>query len=165
MSTFPTAMVVEPRPDDAKFLADALRSGGYDVTVASFAEAKAVLNSSPPQLLVVDICQGAFNGLHLVVRLRSARATVAAVVTCPYDDSVLRRDAESLGAVFAVKPTTREELLAAAARVLWRNRHDSDPIRQPFERRHTDRRLAAGPIPGPDRRRMERRRLPTAVAW
>jgi len=158
--SWPTALVVEPTLSDSVFVVGALTGAGYRVTVADFAAAKARLAFSPPDLLVVDIRQGMFNGLHLVIRAQSAPTRVASLVTSKYPDIVLQREAEALGAVFVVKPVSRTELLAAAARVRHRSPETApQPIRPPFERRLQDRRRAAETIIGPERRRGERRRV------
>lgn len=159
-ATYLTALVVEPTLADSLFVIGALTSGGYRVTVADFQEAKARLAFSPPHLLVIDVRQGNFNGLHLVLRGKSVRPRMAALVTSRHPDIVLQRDTESAGGTFVIKPTTRVELLAAAARTLWRTDASAtaEPIRAPFERRIAERRQLAQPIGSADRRRVERRR-------
>jgi DNA-binding NtrC family response regulator len=162
VSSFLSALVVEPRLADSLLAASVLTSAGYHVTVADFHEAKAVVTFAPPQILVVDVCQGEFNGLQLVIRAKSESPEIAAVVTCRYEDVVLQREAEALGAAFMVKPVAREELLAAAARTLWRSPQNAEPIRAPFERRRERRRRVTAVIAGPERRQHDRRRNDTA---
>lgn len=156
-----TALVVEPKLADGLFIVGALSMAGYRVTTADFPQAKALLSFSPPHLLVVDVCQGEYNGLQLVIRGRAARLRLAAVVTCHYEDVVLRRDTETLGGTYVVKPVTREELLAAAARTVWRGLGGGDrslPVRPPFERRHGDRRQQHAIAAAAERRQADRRR-------
>ena len=153
-----TALVVQPLLADAIFITEVLTAAGVQVTTANFAEAKARLAAAVPHLLVVDICQGEYNGLQLVIRGLAGRPGMAALVTCPYGDVVLQRETEALGATYILKPISREELLAAAARTIWRDRDIVVPIRAPFERRRGERRQAASEHSGVERRGSERRR-------
>jgi DNA-binding response OmpR family regulator len=153
-----TALVVEPPLADSLFITDVLTSAGFQVTAANFAEARARLSVAPPHLLVVDVCQRQYNGLHLVIRGIGVRSGMAPLVTCSYADIVLQRESERLGAAYIVKPITREELLAAAARTIWRDRETLVPIRPPFERRRGERRQMASLRTNIERRRSERRR-------
>jgi DNA-binding response OmpR family regulator len=138
------ALIVEPSIADAVFLVTTLSALGFSVTVSDrFQEAKARLRV-PPALLVTEIRLGEYNGLHLVLRGKSARVEMAAVVTSRVTDSVLQAEAERMGATFVLKPITLEELRAAICRTVLRT-PEAPPIRPPFERRRTDRRAAAAP--------------------
>lgn len=153
-----TALVVEPQVADSLFITDVLTSAGFQVTAANFTEARARLSLAPPHLLVVDVCQREYNGLQLVIRGRGVRTAMAALVTCAYSDVVLQRETETLAGAYIVKPITREELLAAAARTIWRDRETVAPIRRPFERRRGERRQVASLSTDVERRCSERRR-------
>ena len=155
-----SALIVEPVLSDAVTIADALTARRFQVTIAStFTNAKERLNIRPPELLVADIRLGEYNGLHLVLRAKSLRADIAAIVTSDAADPVLQADAEALGATFIVKPVVEEELSAAVFRTIFQAKQASaaSPLRSPFERRLIQRRADVIPML-PERRRAERRR-------
>jgi len=152
-----TALVVEPLLDDALTLAPVLSALGFQVTTTeSFKEATHSLRT-PPKLLIADIRLGEFNGLHLVLRGRSARPDMAAIVTSTIDDPVHRAEADAMGATFILKSSTVEELQAAIFRTVFQSVLSSAPIRSPFERRKSIRRSLPSDGFTPERRRIERR--------
>lgn len=148
-----TALVVEPSGADSAELVSALAADAYRVTVAhSFRDARRLLESHPPALLITALRLGEYNGLHLVLRAQSMAPRIAAMVISTVDDPVLRVDAERIGATFAARPLDIRELRAAVQRTLWRRDTDSrDPIRPPFERRLAQ--VPAAVLPHEDRRR------------
>ena len=157
-----SALVVQPSLPELLFLLSTLTTTGYDATVAdTFKDAKHAL-ATPPALLIADIRLGEFNGLHLVMRAVSRWPDLPTIVTATIEDAVLRREAEQLGATFIVLPTAREEMRAAIWRTVARaSLLTQDPIRPPFERRLTERRVLNAPTELQERRQRERRqRLP-----
>ncbi|HWF83843.1 MAG TPA: response regulator [Vicinamibacterales bacterium] len=111
----------------ARMLADA----GYRILTAdSFERAVDVLKTASPDLLVLDVRLGDFNGLQLIA---TAPRPIRAIVVTGFADTVLERDARNLGAEFLVKPITRAQLLAMIERQLpspaptperrWRRKH------------------------------------------
>ena len=138
-----------------------LTESGFTVSVAdNYSDAKAFLSAHPPLVLVTEVRLGAYNGLQLALRAGSMTPRVTVIVTSGYPDSVLQRDAERVGATFALKPLDALELLAAVYRTAARQPNASgahEPIRAPFERRRADRRQSAGTVPV-ERRRVNRRR-------
>jgi DNA-binding response OmpR family regulator len=154
----PTALIVEPVLFDALFLVATATSLGFQATVAAtFQEGVERLRLSP-LLLMTDIRLAQYNGLHLVLRGKSAKPDLAAIVTSAVPDPVLQAEAERLGATFVLKPTSSEELRAAISRTLLRSTESPGPIRPPFERRKSERRAPTGDFLQPDRRTIERRR-------
>jgi DNA-binding response OmpR family regulator len=154
----PSALIAEPVLADALWLTAAVSALGFSVTTADTFHAAVERLRVPPDLLIADIRLGEYNGLHLVLRGKSARAELAAVVTSAVDDPVLRSDAEQLGATFVIKRTTPAELRAVICRTWLRPPGSTEgPIRSPFERRRADRRHEAAPV-AVDHRRAERRR-------
>lgn len=147
-----TVLVVAPSGSDSAGLVSALAPESYRVTVAhSFRDGRRLIESHPPALLITALRLGEYNGLHLVLRARGAAPRVASIVIADAEDPVLRIDAERIGATFVAGLPDRRDLLAAVQRTL--SRRDSDlhePIRPPFERRHTQ--VAAGALPHKDRR-------------
>jgi two-component system response regulator RegA len=157
--------MVVPNAADVRSLDSALSPAEFRVTVShSFVEAKGLLDARPPDVLVTDLRLGEYNGLHLVLRGKTANPDMTAVVLSDLDDRGLEADAEGLGATFVVKPVRAEDLAAAVVRTLYRRAGDHTPIRPPFERRSADRRIALGSAPSADERRLgDRRRTPFPV--
>ena len=153
-------MVVEQRLADALPIVSFLAGCHFHVTVAdTFADAKMRMAVRPPALLITEVRLGEYNGLELVLRGKSRRPDMAAIVVSTIADSVLQVDAEGMGATFVLKPTAGRELRAATFRTMFERTQSPEgtPIRAPFERRHSDRRDFAGPTPI-ERRIADRRR-------
>jgi DNA-binding NtrC family response regulator len=152
-----TALVVDPKLNEALAAVEMLTGQGFEVTVAeTFAKAKDRLNTRPPTVLLTEIRLGEYNGLHLVLRGKAQRPTLAALVMSDIADPVLQADAEAMGATFLIKPLDNRELLAAVTRTLFQRDRAEGPVRPPFERRLRERRAEILVI-GPDRRLAERR--------
>lgn len=153
-----TGLVVEPDLSQLIFVLSALSSLRFDVTVAStFKEARNALTASRPMILIADLRLGEYNGLHLVLRGKSAYRHLPALITSHVHDEVLQREAEQLGATYVTLPTEHEEFVAAVSRTILRA-DVKNPVRPPFERRQRQRRSAAStPVSG-ERRFADRRR-------
>lgn len=97
-----------------------LTAAGYTVALASsYEEAKQRLSTAPPDVLIVDVQLGAFNGLQLVTVCSRRASPIAAVVTGSAHDSVVERDARSVGArSYLPKPIAATTLLAAMSTVV-----------------------------------------------
>lgn len=164
----PTALspvlVVEPDHVDRVLIHSALASAGFVVTTTNnYEDAHAVLLTRQPLLLVTTIRLGAYNGLHLALRGRAEYPSLVIIVTSSVPDPVLQRDSEQIGATFVLKPVSERDLLAAIYRTALRQpRPDAtfEPVRPPFERRQSDRRVNQAGIP--DERRQGERRRPLA---
>ena len=156
-----SALVVEPNQLDFIATVSALTEAGFRVSgTDNYLDAKALLTTEPPLIVVTEVRLGAYNGLQLALRVRSTMPRVSVIVTTGYSDSVLQRDAEQAGATFAQKPLPAAELMAAVYRTLLRQRPESgviEPIRPPFERRHAERRQSAEGV-SVERRVLNRRR-------
>jgi DNA-binding response OmpR family regulator len=124
-------LVVDDDRATREGLARLLTDAGYRILTAdSFERAVETLKSAAPDLIIVDVRLGDFNGLQLIA---TAPAPVRAIVVTGYADPVLERDARQLGAEYLVKPITRESLLATIERQLpfaitaperrWRRKH------------------------------------------
>ena len=159
-----SALVVEPSLEDLLDVVSTISTVGMRVTAAgTFSEAKSLISSHPPTLLVAAIRLGMYNGLHLVVRGKAVMPEMAALVTSAVHDSGLQADAEAVGATFVVKPISEREFLAAILQTLFRRDPQAGPIRAPFERRSADRRALDESFT-PERRTSDRRRLLQLVA-
>jgi len=87
-----------------------LEEAGYDVSLASsFDAGKLELREHAPDLLIIDVRLGAFNGLQLI---STGQLRIPAIVVTGFDDTVLRADAGGFGASYMVKPIRPSALLA-----------------------------------------------------
>jgi DNA-binding response OmpR family regulator len=162
LSDFPV-LVVDPDPADRLFVTTALSAAGFGVRTAdNYHDARSLLVVGRPLILMTEVRLGAYNGLQLALRARAATPKIPVLVMSGWPDPVLQRDAESIGATFAVKPLTPSELLAAVVRTMVRPpmvaTDAEEPIRAPFERRQGQRRAAATREVQVERRVVERRR-------
>ncbi len=116
---------------------DTLLSTQFNVTTAdSFDQALDVIVSEPPDALVTELKLGAFNGLHLIIRLRGRSPESVAVVYTAFPDPVLERQAHVIGADYLardVDPAALVDLL-------------SDRLRSRVDRRKNGRRRVFRPI-------------------
>lgn len=107
----PRVLIVDDDPGVLETLTLGLTRAGLAVTALSrFDEARHHIDESPPDALVVDVRLGAFNGLQLALHMRDARPAAPILVLSGFDDAMLRREAERLGAEFLTKPVSLEEL-------------------------------------------------------
>jgi DNA-binding response OmpR family regulator len=109
-------LVVDDQPDVLRTLAHLVASGGYQVdTRLRFDEARHYIDVTPPDLLVVDVRLGAYNGLQLALHMRNARPDAPIVVLSAYDDPMIRKETERIGARWLSKPISRKALLDCLA--------------------------------------------------
>lgn len=108
-------LIVEPEPRGELQTARRLfESAGFRVLSAgSFDEAKQLLESDPPDVLVTELKLGPYNGLHLVLRSRTDHPHMAAFVTSHFADSGLAAEAARQNAAFMVRPFGDLDLLNA----------------------------------------------------
>jgi DNA-binding response OmpR family regulator len=152
-----TALVVEPSVTDAVSISLMLSELGFQVIVSeTFHDASSRL-SVRPALLVTELRLGEYNGLHLVLRGKSAHPSLAAIVTSNIADTALYKEAEQLDATYVVKTVGAQEFRAAILRSVFRAEGDTTPIRPPYERRKSDRRLNVQTTHEPEFRVAERR--------
>jgi DNA-binding NtrC family response regulator len=152
----PAALIVDVEPRSLYELSTAFRAAGYRTFGAtSFADAKRLLVTEQPQVLVADVRLGEFNGIQLLILAREVRPGISAVITNACVDSVLADETHRLGGTFVVKPLAFRELLEAVEKRsrLWAESNPSEA-----ERRLADRRKILTPNFSPERRELERRR-------
>lgn len=107
-------LVVDDDRQVLRYLTEILQDAGYDtLTCSRFQDAKALLATTRPALLLTDIRLGAFNGLQLAFFARDHHPGLPVVVLTGYEDPTLREEATRSGAAFLVKPITRAALLEA----------------------------------------------------
>src|SRR4051794_35499005 len=100
-----------------------LEDAGYEVFLAtSFEDGRHTLHAHSPNLLIIDVRLGAFNGLQLI---STGQVRIPAIVVTGFDDTVLRADAGGFGASYLVKPIKPAVLLALIQQKLSINGHDS----------------------------------------
>jgi DNA-binding NtrC family response regulator len=109
----PSILIVDDDPLILDALERALKQGGQRDVVAlgTFDEARRALRGGRFDVLITDVRLGAFNGLQLAVLARDQNPGIQLIVFSGFDDPVLRREAERLGAVYLVKPVTSNQLL------------------------------------------------------
>ena len=146
----PAALIVDVEPRSLFDLSRAFRAAGYRTLGAtSFAEAKRLLITEQPHVLVADVRLGDFNGIQLLMLAREVRPGISAVITNPFMDSVLAEETRRLGGVFLVKPLDFRDLLEAV--------QSTPQTRAESNRRQADRRNTAISGFQPERRIAERR--------
>ena len=97
-------------------LAALLADAGYDtVTASSVPTAVEILADQQPDLLIVDIRLGAYNGLQLIAM---GAKPIPAIVMTGFADPALEADARRLGAAYLLKPVSPPALRALIARKL-----------------------------------------------
>jgi len=101
--------------DDDPSLIDVLERGfsewGLDVVAhTTFEGARDALRSERFDALLTDVRLGAFNGLQLAVVARDTFPDMRIIVFSGFDDPVLHREAEHIGATYLVKPVTADVL-------------------------------------------------------
>ena len=111
-------LVVAANPEIAEAVIHVLASVGCEaVLVPDFAGARHVIDENPPDLLVSEIRLGAFNGLHLAVRIRSRHEHTPIILIGPRD-SVLESEASRLTAHYLNEPLDGEAFLEMTVRLL-----------------------------------------------
>src|SRR5262245_45971487 len=113
-----TALVVDSDFGSVHKLALALREEGLDVFEAtSFQEGKFLWSTQTPDVLVVDIRLGPFNGLQLLMRARSDRPDLLGFITSSFADPVLEAETRRFGGIFMIKPLDIRAVIMAVRSV------------------------------------------------
>ena len=111
-----TVLIVDDDESTCEALSALLAHAGYDVLSAtSFQRAKEILRERTPDVMVVDIRLGGFNGLQLII---ASEIPIPAVVVSGFRDPTLEAEAQRLGADFLEKPIEASDLVAALERKL-----------------------------------------------
>ena len=96
-------------------LGAALTDRGYSVAaVRSFVDAKALLASSTPDLLIADVRLGEYNGLQLAIFSRQDHPDLPVIVTNATPDKIVEADAVRYGATFIADPEHNPAFLFTA---------------------------------------------------
>jgi DNA-binding NtrC family response regulator len=119
MATRRLVLVVYADTEDRVNTVALLEAAGYRVASAStFQDAKHLLASEAPDLLITDLRLGSYNGIHLVLRSRSDHPDMAALVTSHFPDPVLEAEAQREQARFLLRPIADDDLLDAITTLL-----------------------------------------------
>ena len=112
----PTILIVDDDPLLLETLGLLFEEEGYRVRTAhTYERGELEMHRSLPDVLLVDVRLGAFNGLQLTAM---AERAIPTIVMTGHDDAFLRRTAHRLGAEYMVKPVPAIELFAAVRRQL-----------------------------------------------
>jgi len=112
-------LVVDDTPATLGALSELLEHAGYEVIAAgSFEEARRVVDEQAPDLLLIDVRLGAYNGLHLAVRERLAHPERQVILTTGFPDALLEAEAKRYGAEFLPKPIRTADLIAMVEKLL-----------------------------------------------
>jgi DNA-binding NtrC family response regulator len=104
---------------------------GYLVAwVSSFSEAKELLDSVLPDLLIAAVRLEMFNGLHLAARSRHDYPNLPVIITHTAADPVLEAEAIRHGAHFVARPLENPEFLRLIRTALEEHRHRQRMIRR-----------------------------------
>jgi DNA-binding response OmpR family regulator len=152
----PLVLIVDTNAATVEDMATVVRREGYTVLKAlTFEDGKQLLRSQSPDVLIVDIRLGQYNGLQLLMRAQFDRPDLSSVVTSPVPDPVLEAEAIRFGGTFLIKPVSPSQLLDAIRASARRARSATPPF---LERRREERRRLVTPDFIPERRVGERRR-------
>jgi DNA-binding response OmpR family regulator len=112
-------LVVEDAASTLGALLEFLQGQGYHaIGAGSFPEARRMADEEGPDLLVIDVRLGAYNGMHLLVRERATHPERPVILTTGYPDPLIEAEARSYGAEFLPKPYHPSELLNLIRRML-----------------------------------------------
>jgi CheY-like chemotaxis protein len=85
------------------------RAGYCALVAATFQQAKRVLATDAPDLLIADQRLGEYNGLQLLI---ASPTRIPTIIVTGFPDSVLEHEARNLGAGYLAKPFSSSALLA-----------------------------------------------------
>ena len=112
----PKVLIVDDDEPTRAGLAMLLMDAGYEaITASTVPVAIKLLSDEHPDLLIVDIRLGDYNGLHLVAMRRDP---IPAIVLTGFADPSIEADARRLGAEFLLKPIAPASLTALVKRLL-----------------------------------------------
>jgi DNA-binding NtrC family response regulator len=115
----PKILVVDDAPSVLRMLAELLENAGFEVLSAgTFEEGKRLADAADPDLMLIDIRLGDFNGLQLAVRERVNHPKRPVIVMTGHSDPVLEAEARRNGAEFVEKPLQPSRLIEMIRRMV-----------------------------------------------
>ena len=104
------------------------------VALTAFVDAKSLLDSVMPDLLIADVRLEAYNGLQLAIRSHLEHPDMPVIVTHTSDDSGAQAEAGRHGAVFIAAPLENPRFLTCVQAALAKRRGKLPPIRRWFRK-------------------------------
>jgi DNA-binding response OmpR family regulator len=124
-------VVVNADPRTLRLTEAMLSEAGHLVAaVSSFVEAKHLMDSVTPDLLVADVRLEVFNGLQLAIRSRFEHPTVPVIITHERADKVFEAEAKRYGAEFVPRHLENPVFLRSVQTALAERRRSQPPIRR-----------------------------------
>jgi DNA-binding response OmpR family regulator len=124
-------VLVNRDPRTLRHLEGKLSECGYLVAaVTTFLDARKLLESATPDLLVVDLRLDAYNGLHLAIRSRVNDPDIPVIVTHAGPDDVAEADARRHGAAFVTTPLDNPMFLPEVRAAIARRELQQRPLRR-----------------------------------
>jgi chemotaxis response regulator CheB len=135
MTGSPVAVVVETDAAELHKTEQAFEASGFVVMTAdSFAQARTLLASMTPDIVIAAIKLKSFNGLHLAALCAVWRPGLPFIVTDSGHDIVLEADAKQLSATYVIKTPGREELTQAAVTLLNARPGEASGVRRSYRK-------------------------------
>ncbi len=127
----PLIILVNADAQALRQMSSSLSDRGYSVAaVQSFVEAKTLLASSSPDLLIVDVRLAEYNGLQLAIFSRDDHPNLPVIVTNFTEDKITEAECVRYGATFIADPEhnpaflfTVQGMLAARHATQRKSRH------------------------------------------
>jgi DNA-binding NtrC family response regulator len=111
-------LVVDDADAVRRMLTELLEGAGYEVLgAATFEEGKQLADGAEPDLMLIDIRLGDYNGLQLAVRERVNHPGRPVIVMTGHSDPVLEAEARRHGAEFVEKPLHPSRLIEMIKRM------------------------------------------------
>jgi CheY-like chemotaxis protein len=124
-------VVVNADPRNLRLTEAMVAEAGYLVAaVSSYGEAKQLMDSVTPDLLVTDVRLEVFNGLQLAIRSRFEHPNVPVIVTNARADKVLEAEARRYGAEFVPAHLENPDFLRLIHEALAERRRTQASIRR-----------------------------------
>ena len=105
-------------------------AGHLVASASSLQQAKRLLDTVYPDLVIADVRLDAFNGLHIALRCRTDHPLLPVIITHNVADPILQAEAQRLGAAFIVKPLENPEFLRRVKDAIEEHRRRQQPIRR-----------------------------------
>jgi DNA-binding response OmpR family regulator len=124
-------ILVNADPHVLRHLELQLSENGYLVAaIGSFLEAKELLDSVTPDLLVADIRLERFNGLQLAIRSHFEHPDVPVIVTHVEEDPVTEAEARRYGVSFVAAPVDNPRFLSSVRSLVDSRRQAQRAVRR-----------------------------------
>lgn len=112
-------LVVDDSPEVLGMMTELLRGAEYEVlAAATFDDGRRLAREADPDVIVVDVRLGPYNGLELAVMEHLDHPSRPLIVMSGHADPVLQAEAAKQSAVFLEKPIDVDQLLRLIARML-----------------------------------------------